>query len=69
MIAEDGRFVGYTPGSVWVVATASSVGDSVAVTITVRGLSGAFSVLGHGEGLSHASAHISVHTTFAYTGT
>ena len=69
LIAEDGRFVGYTPGSAWVVATASGVGDSVAVTITARGLSGAFSVLGHREVLSRNSSHISVHGTFAYTGT
>lgn len=69
LIAEDGRFVGYTPGSAWVVATGSGVGDSVAVTITARGLSGTFSVLGHREVLSRNSSHISVHGTFAYTGT
>ena len=67
LIAEDGRFVGYTPGSAWVVATASGVGDSVAVTITARGLSGAFSVLGHREVLSHNSSHIAVHGTLAHT--
>ncbi len=69
LIHEDGLFVGYTPGSAWIVATASGVSDSVAVTITARGLSGDFSVLGHGEVSSHHSSHIWVHGSFAYTGT
>ena len=69
LITEDGRFVGYTPGSAWVVATAAGVGDSVAVTITARGLSGAFRVRGHRAVLSRAHSHISVKGTFAYTGT
>lgn len=69
LIHEDGRFVGYTPGSAWVVATASGVGDSVAVTITARGLSGSFSVIGHGDVYTRHSSKISVNGAFAYTGT
>jgi len=69
LINEDGRFVGYTPGSAWIVASASSMRDSVAVTIAKRGLSGDFDIIGHSEVSNYNSSHIWVHGSFAYTGT
>ena len=73
--AEDGRFVGYTPGTAKVVATVSNpmtqglVADTLEITITARGLSGSFSFIGHGAVDSYNSSHIAVNGAFAYTGT
>jgi len=71
----DGYFVGYTPGPAKVVATIlnpikyESVADTLEITITARGLSGSFSVIGHGAVDSYNSSHIAVNGAFAYTGT
>ena len=74
--AADGHFVGYTSGPATVVATALDpttkvqfVADSLEITITARGLSGSFSVIGHGAVTTRHSSHIAVNGAFAYTGT
>ncbi len=75
LFASDGHFVGYTPGPAKVVAsdlnpmTRVLVADTLEITITERGLSGSFSVIGHGDVTTRHSAHIAVNGAFAYTGT
>ena len=75
LFAADGHFVGYTPGPAKVVATVLDpkteelIADTLEITITARGLSGSFSVIGRGAVTSHHSLGIAVNGAFAYTGT
>lgn len=75
LFAADGHFVGYTPGPAKVVATVLDpkteelVADTLEITITARGLTGSFSVIGHGAVTNRNSSHIAVNGAFAYTGT
>ena len=75
LFAADGYFVGYIPGPAKVVATVLDpkteelVADTLEITITARGLTGSFSVIGHGAVTNRNSSHIAVNGAFAYTGT
>jgi hypothetical protein len=69
LITEDGSFVAYVPGSAQVVATASGLRHALTVTVSERGLSGSFAVVGHGEVGAYNSGHIFVRGDVAYTGT
>ena len=67
---EEGRFVGYTPGSATIVARAPpGIRDSLTINISPRALTGRFEVIGHTEIGTHFSTHISVNGNYAYTGT
>ena len=67
--AKGGRFVGYTPGSANVVASASGFTDTLVISITLRNVSGSFGPVGHTTLTTNFSAHISVYGNYAYTGT
>ena len=68
-IDSDGTFVGYDPGSPLIIVRAGASADTVQVTVTPRGLSGSFSVVGRGEVLDRFSSDLWVHGNAAYTGT
>lgn len=69
LILGDGRFVGYSSGSVRIVAAAGAVADTMEVTVDARGLGGAFLPVGRGEVTSRYTSDLWVHGDFAYTGT
>jgi hypothetical protein len=64
-----GQFVGYTPGEARIVATAGTLADTTAVTISTRGLSGRMSVVGRGGEYTRFSSDLWVHGNYAYQGT
>lgn len=69
-ITAEGRFVGYDPGTVWVVAAAGTARDSLEVVIAPRnGASGVFSVVGRGTITARWTSDLWVAGTAAYTGT
>jgi len=69
VVDAAGRFVGYEPGSATVIAWASGLADSVTVSINPRGLSGGFTVVGHGAIAQRYTSDLWLFGAFAYTGT
>jgi len=71
LAAAGGRFVGYAPGTVQVVASLGEFADTVDVNVTVRGLSGSFTVVGQGVQDGRYNSDLWLHPTAAaaYTGT
>jgi len=69
LILQDGRFVGYAPGSARIVATASGLSDTLFIDIQPRGLSGSFRVVGTGGVSARYTSDLWVHGDHAYTGT
>jgi len=65
----NGRFVGYQPGTVRLVAEAGDGIDSVDVTIIERGLTGTFESVGQGLVTNRFTSDLWVHGSAAYTGT
>lgn len=68
-LVGDGRFVGYAPGPVTVVARVGTVLDSVVVVVTTRGPVSSFSYLGGAAAGARLGADLWVHGGHAYTGT
>ncbi|MCZ6917682.1 MAG: hypothetical protein O7I93_12970 [Gemmatimonadetes bacterium] len=68
-IDADGRFAPYGAGTPMVIAAAGAHADTVVFTVTARGLTGGFSVVGHGEVLDRVTSDLWIHGTAAYTGT
>lgn len=68
-VTADGRFVGYEPGPVGVVARVGAVADTATVTVTPRGVSGSFSIVGQGVVSERFTSDLWVAGTAAYTGT
>jgi hypothetical protein len=68
-VDADGRFAPYGAGTPLVIAGAGAHADTVQFTVTARGISGGFSVVGHGEVLDRVTSDLWVHGTAAYTGT
>ena len=72
-ITGDGRLVGFVPGSASIIARASTAAstatDTLAVTITPRGFSGRFTVVGRGDVTTRFTSDIWVHGDVAYTTT
>ena len=69
LVTGDGRFVGYTPGGAKIIANASGVADTLDISISARGLSGGFSVVGTGTVSTRFTSDVWVHGDYAYTGT
>lgn len=69
LVTPDGRFVGYTPGRGRLVVTAGPAADTLDITVTERGLSGSFSVVGHGSMMTQFTTDLWVLGGFTYTGT
>lgn len=68
-IEPDGRFVAYSPGTVRLVARWRDAGDTLAVQVAPRGLSGSFQIVANaGHGLRFTS-DLWVHGNHAYVGT
>jgi hypothetical protein len=71
-VTGEGRFVGYQPGEVRVIARRTGSGeeraDTAAVTITSRGLSGSFSVVGRGVMTAVFTSDLWLFGDYAYTG-
>ena len=68
-IAQDGRFVGFTPGISNVIASVEGAADTAAIDVSPRGLSGSFSVVGVGQVADRFTSDLWVHGGNAYTGT
>ena len=68
-VSSDGDFVGYTPGTALVIASAGSAADSVQVTVTARDRTGTFTIVGSGPVNERFTSDLWVHGTTAYTGT
>jgi hypothetical protein len=68
-ITADGRFVGYQPGTVRVIAADATAADTAVITITARGVSGSFSVVGRGAVTDRFTSDLWVHGDHAWTGT
>jgi len=64
-----GRFVGYEPGPALVMASASGIADTMALTITSRGWRGDFTVEGHGAIDDRFTSDLWLSGNYAYTGT
>lgn len=70
LIRSDGRFVGYSPGTVRVVARAGTAADTLEVEVEPRGLPvGTFRVVGRGEVTTRFTSDLWIHGDVAYTGT
>lgn len=69
IIEGDGRFVGYTPGTVQVVAGFQAAADTVAVEVSPRGLSGSFQVVANAQHGLRFTSDLWLHGNHAYTGT
>ncbi len=71
-VSSAGKFVGYGAGSPLLIASAGTAGtaaDTLQLTVTGRGLSGTFSIVGRGIVLDRITSDLWVHGTAAYTGT
>ncbi|HUH12870.1 MAG TPA: hypothetical protein VMK65_07155, partial [Longimicrobiales bacterium] len=69
LVTPDGRFVGYQPGDVRVVATVAQGADTALLRVSARGLSGSLVVLGRGPVDTRYTSDLWVHGAHAYTGT
>jgi hypothetical protein len=69
LMTAGGRFVGYQVGSVDVIARAGTVSDTLTVTVSGRGLSGDFTVIGAGIEAGRFSSDLWVYGGAAYSGT
>lgn len=70
LVDADGRFVGYTPGPVQIVARVTGASDTFAVTTNARdGPTGTFSVVGNGPVRERFTSDLWVHGSVAYAGT
>ena len=69
LVTGDGRFVGYEPGTVRVIAALGHDADTVSLQVSPRGLSGALSVVGRGPVPTRFTSDLWVHGAHAYTGT
>lgn len=70
LIDADGRFVGYEPGALRIVARAGMATDTLDVQVQPRGLAaGRFEVVGRGEVTARFTSDVWVHGDVAYTGT
>lgn len=69
-VAPDGRFVGYLPGAVRLIARAETVADTLVVEVQPRGIQpSTFTVAGHGEVVERFTSDLWVFGDAAYTGT
>ena len=69
-ITPEGRFVGYDPGTVRIVASAGDFGDTLEVSIAPRdGPTGGYSVEGRGEVANRLTSDLWLFGDVAYTGT
>ncbi len=70
-VSPRGRFVGYTPGMVTVTAAAGDAQSAGDLTISARGLSGGFTVVGQGVQRDRYNSDLWLHPSaaVAYTGT
>lgn len=68
-VTSTGRFVGYEPGTVRLIAEGGSVADTALLTVTPRGLAGTFSVVGQGLLTGRFTSDLWVSGSAAYTGT
>lgn len=64
-----GRFVGYRPGPVRLVASVGGAADTAHLAITARGLAGSFAVVGRGLETERHTSDLWVHGSWAYLGT
>ncbi|MDP2577118.1 MAG: hypothetical protein Q8W48_05360, partial [Candidatus Palauibacterales bacterium] len=70
LIADDGRFVGYSPGPAQIIVSTSGVADSFDIAIAARnGLSGLFTLAGQGAVSDRFTSDLWAHGNFVYTGT
>lgn len=69
LVTRHGRFVGYEPGTALVVAAGSEEADTAQIQIISRGLSGSFSLVGHGLVARRFTSDLWLHGQHAYTGT
>ncbi len=68
-VTENGRFVGFAPGDVQVVAASGSAADTVTLTVTARSLTGGLTVLGRGTETERYTSDLWVQGDHAYLGT
>jgi hypothetical protein len=69
LIQADGTFVGYAPGPARIVVSAAGIADTLDLTITARGLSGAFTRVGQGVVAARFTSDLWAYGDYAYTGT
>lgn len=69
LLTANGRFVGYRPGTVTLVATLGGAADTVVVEVGARGLSGSFEVVGRGEVSARYTSDLWIVGDHAYSGT
>ena len=69
LFSASAEFVPYVTGPVAIIASAAGKADTVHYTVAPRGLSGSFTVAGHGPILSRFTSDVWVHGSAAITGT
>lgn len=69
LIQPDGTFVGYAPGSARIVVSAAGAADTLDITVTARGVGGAFTPVGQGIVAARFTSDLWLSGDYAYTGT
>lgn len=68
-VGANGQFVGYATGSVTLEARVGAAADTAALTVTERGLTGTFTVVGQGRESGRFTSDLWLWGDHAYTGT